>query len=77
MTEIIKPQDVTNINKMQPNEIAAFSEQVMQADAVLSDVTEELKELSACLSNLNGTKKAYDEIAKRVKGQMRTMVGKL
>ena len=77
MTDIIKPEDVTGINKMQPDEIANFSEQVMQADAVLTNVTDELSDLSNCLYNLSQTKEKYDKVAKHVKGQMRNLVGRL
>lgn len=77
MTDIIKPADVTGINKMKPEEINAFNEQVMQADAVLGNVTDELTDLSASLANLYQTKEKYDKVAKHVKGQMRNLVGKL
>lgn len=77
MTDIIKPTDVVGINKMQPDEINAFNEQVMQADAVLNNVTDELTDLSQSLANLYQTKEKYDKVAKRVKGQMRNLVGRL
>ena len=77
MTDIIKPSDVMGIDTMQPEEIASFSEQVMQADSMLSNVTDELSDLSSCLYNLSQTKEKYDKVAKHVKGQMRNLVGKL
>lgn len=77
MTDIIKPADVTGINKMQPEEINAFNEQVMQADSVLSNVTDELSDLSQSLYNLNETHEKYSKVAKHVKSQMRNLLGKL
>ena len=77
MANIIKPTDVTGINKMKPEEINAFNEQVMQADAALGNVTDELIDLSASLADLYRTKENYDKVAKHVKGQMRNLVGKL
>lgn len=77
MTDIIKPADVTGINKMQPEEINAFNEQVMQAGAVLDNVTDELKDLSESLYNLHQTREKYEKVSKHVKTQMRTLLGKL
>lgn len=77
MTDIIKPANVTGINKMQPEEINAFNEQVMQADAVLDNVTDELRDLSESLNNLHQTHKEYESISRCVKTQMRTLLGKL
>ena len=77
MTDIIKPADVTGINKMKPEEINAFNEQVMQAEAVLGNVTEELKDLNDSLYNLNQTHEKYVKASKQVKSQMRSLLGKL
>lgn len=77
MTEIVKPTDITGINKMQPEEINAFNEQVMQADSVLSNVTDELSDLSQSLYSLNETHEKYTKVSKHVKSQMRNLLGKL
>ena len=77
MTEIVKPADVTGINKMQPEEINTFNEQVMQADSVLSNVTDELSDLSQSLYNLGETHERYTKISKHVKSQTRNLLGKL
>lgn len=77
MSDIIKPEDVTNINKMSSDDIANMSEQVMKADKVLGDVTMEMENLSNCIYSLNQTKEKYDKVARHVKSQMRTMATKL
>ena len=77
MTDIIKPEGVTGIDKMDPNEINAFNEQVMQAGTVLSNVTEELNDLSQSLYQLSETHERYSKASKKVKSQMRTLLGKL
>lgn len=74
---IITPQDVTNICKRNPDEISAFSEQVMQANAMLGNITDELYDLSQNVADLYQTKEEYDKVAKHVKQQMRNLVGKL
>ena len=77
MADIVKPTDVTGINKMKPEEINAFNEQVMQADSVLLNVTDELSDLSQSLYNLSETHEKYSKVSKHVKSQMRNLLGKL
>lgn len=77
MADIIKPTDVIGINKMKPEEINAFNEQVMQADSVLLNVTDELTDLSQSLYNLSETHEKYNKVSKHVKSQMRNLLGKL
>ena len=77
MADIIKPEGITGIDKMGPSEINAFNEQVMQAGAVLSNVTDELSDLSKSLYQLRETHEKYSKASKQVKSQMRTLLGKL
>ena len=73
----ITPKTITELKQVTPEEIASISEEVLEADKVMHQTTDELEHLSACLSNLSVTKDKYDEVSGKVKKQMRGMVTRL
>lgn len=73
----LTPRTVTELKQVTPDEISELSVQVMEADKVMKQSTEELEDLSSSLYSLAETKERYDEVSKKVKGQMRNLVTKL
>lgn len=73
----LTPRTVTELKQVTPDEISDLSVQVMEADKVMQQSTEELEDLSSSLYSLAETKERYDELSKKVKGQMRNLVTKL
>ena len=69
--QAITPQQITNLNKVPPEEIAKLSEDVMDATRVMSNANEELDHLSNCLADLAQTHDEYCKKTKHVKNQMR------
>lgn len=70
----ITPKTITELKQVTPDEISSLAENVMEADKVMTQSTEELEHLSACLSNLSATKDKYDRVGSQVKKQMRALV---
>jgi len=73
----ITPKTITELKQVTPEEIALISEGVLETDKVMTQATEELEHLSACLSNLSYTKDKYDETSGKVKKQMRSLMPRL
>ena len=73
----LTPRTVTELQQVTPDEISELSVQVMEADKVMKQSTEELEDLSSSLYSLAETKEKYDEVSRKVKGQMRNLVTKL
>lgn len=74
---ILTTQHVTHLKQVKPDEIRELSEKVMEADKLMAECTEEMEDLSQSLYGLSATKERYDEVARKVKGQMRSLVPKL
>lgn len=73
----ITPRTITELKQISPDEISAISEQVMEADRFMNESTEELENLSQCLTSLSYSKTKYDEASSKVKKQMRNLIPKL
>ena len=69
--QAITPQQITNLNKVPPEEIAKLSEDVIDATREMGKANEELDHLSNCLSDLAQTHDEYQKKTKHVKNQMR------
>lgn len=67
----ITPQAITEIAKMEPEEIATMSENVIQATNMGNKTIDELDHLSQCLSDFTETHERYQKISKIVKDKMR------
>ena len=73
----ITPKTITELKQVSPEDIAQISENVLEADRIMGQTTDELEHLSACLHNLSITKNKYDEVTGKVKKQMRQIVTKI
>ena len=73
----LSPKTVTELKQVTPEEICELSECVMETDKMMNQSTEELEHLSSSLYSLAETKKRYDEVSKKVRGQMRNLVTKI
>lgn len=73
----LTPRTVTELKQVSPEEISELSCQVMEADKVMQQCTEELEDLSSSLCSMAETKTKYDEVSKKVRTQMRNLVTKL
>lgn len=73
----LTPRTVTELKQVTPEEISTIAENVMEADKVLRDSTDELEHLSSCLDSLSYSKNKYDEVSKEVKGKLRNIVTRI
>jgi len=67
----ITPQVITDLAKMQPDEIAKMSESVIEATNIGNRTVDELDHLSRCLSDFTETHERYQKACKTVKNKMR------
>lgn len=74
---ILTTRHITHLKQVKPEEIRELSEKVMEADKLMTECTEEMEDLSQSLYGFSATKDRYDEAAKKVKGQMRSLLPKL
>lgn len=74
---ILQAQHITHLKQVKPEEIRELSEKIIETDKLMTECTEELEDLSQGLYCLSATKDKYDEAAKKVKGQIRSLMPKM
>ena len=70
----ITPRTITELKQITPAQVTAIAEEVLAAERTMTQSKDALEDLSASLNNFAYAKAEYDEVAGKVKRQMRELI---
>ena len=73
----ITPRTITELKQISPDQVSALAEEVLSAERLMTQGKEALDDLSANLTSFAYAKAEFDEVAGKVKRQMRELIPRI
>lgn len=70
----ITPRTITELKQISPEQVTAIAEEVLSAERLMTQSKDALEDLSASLNSFAYAKAEFDEVAGKVKRQMRELI---